>query len=311
MLDQGTKVIPLAFEITKKCYSQCSHCYLSCTPQDEHLSFDRIEYIISKISNSKPFYYNWEGYQFSIQSITGGDPFVYQYQDKNLYDVLSFLWNDRSIDIHVDWWTITPTYLDKLKELNISYYMSFTSFMPNYQKRFWKSFDDLLNITGNISIDIIDNLNGKEKILNELDFGLLERGFIWNDDFKKNKIESWRTYHREGRRIKTYFKLPWPVWRGKDLCTIIPEYKKCIHDWGNIFLYLDIMGNIYPCARSSATHLPVVTNIFNKDISTALFDYCKHVEKRKVFMEGLWNSCNSCLNHFDSWMKTGIKESLN
>lgn len=287
--------VNMALEVTTRCYGNCSHCYSSCTPQGIDISFDNIKKINQQILKINEIA---DDYHFSIRSITGGDPFIYNRDNKSLLDIIKYLEKSTSLlDIHVSGWDQTPQFLHKLKDKNINYYISFTSFMPNSKKRIKKSVSDLEKLTNHLIIDIITVEERKQqdyetllKLLRTLGYELRGKNFI-----------------KETKTIDVYTKEIFPYGRGENLVTSFPSKKNCsvIQENEYSYHYLDNKGNLYICARAGAKYTYPICNFLNDKPKDILTKFILFYNSKIIFNYLQGNTCEKCKSCFKNWTNEG------
>jgi MoaA/NifB/PqqE/SkfB family radical SAM enzyme len=285
--------INIALEITTRCQGNCSHCYLACIKNGTDMSLRDIKKINKKIQQVNTLS---KDYEFSIKSITGGDPFIYNKNDKSLFNVIDYLAKFTPyLDIHVSGWNRKPQFLDDLKNKNINYYTSFTTFMPNSKERIRQSISDLEKITDHLVIDIITidkrrekDYNSLKNMLESLDYKLKDRKFI------KNSII-----------IDVYFKEVFPYGRGENLVKDFPSNNNCsIKEKRKYsYHYLDNQGNLYICSRAGAKYTHPICNFLKDTPEEILINFTLFYNLKIIFnyLEG--NTCKICKNKFNSWIK--------
>lgn len=218
-----TLIIPIALEITNRCFSACRHCYLSCEHTGEDIPFSQIKKIIKKFE--KTVKVNNEKILFTVQSLTGGDPFLYKSGGKNLSDIIKLLLGEKkSLDVHVSGWFVKPDFFEKLEFKKIRFFMTYTPYMKEYREKFSITFKDLEKNIDTIHIDIVSTVPEKNSLFKELLDLLKEMDYKFIDN-NKGVFE----LLKEGKKVFVYFRKIFPFGRGKNLVKNIPDDCRCIY----------------------------------------------------------------------------------
>lgn len=280
--------LTIALEITNRCLNNCAHCYLASSEVGSDLCYKKIQRIIKSLETINGLF--GDRIKMEIGSLTGGDPFLYEDGGYDLADVTSLIINSYgAVDVHVGGWLSSPKCLYGLLNKRINYYMTFTSYVKDYKNLFLKTFSDIERLSENISVDVLSEKRCVESVKSDLIAILTELGYCQegSDD---------NLYMRRGvKNVRVMCKEIWPCGRGKYIVDAIPADYECIYKRKkNYYVYMDIFGNVYPCARAGAKSLLPVANIFENSPQDFVDKFCKFISDKSGFITNNGPKCSTC-----------------
>jgi len=287
--------VRITIEVTKKCKGNCAHCYLACKDTGDSLSFENLKIINKKIKEVNILARD-NDFEFQISSITGGDPFIYEDDKKNLSDIVDYLLgNYTNLDIHVSGWMESPKFLNNLKNKNINYFISYTPYMPLYEQRIGNAIGNLEMITENLFIDVICKKEEKDIHLNSLVNLLKSLGYQ----------ESKEGYKKDNNKIEISHREVFPFGRGSSIVKSCPEDMVCVYAKEKDFTYqyVDIHGNLYPCSRAGATYIKPICNFFEDSSLEIIQKHLLSRELKKIFNITVEDTCEGCRRFYNSWLE--------